>query len=111
MQKEHWTRQQLQELIEQAGSDTSAMLSIGESYIRGDVLKDLTAAEAWLTRVLESGDTPEAVRAMKLLGKDIWKKEELISEADFHEIERELKLAKGEKREVLLELLALKRQE
>lgn len=101
------TRDELQELIDQAGQRAEYMRRIAESYLRGDVLTDTVAAEGWLRKVIETEDAREAPIAMELYAKQILKKEQVLSDQDYLQIKKEHEMAKGEKKEELEILLNL----
>ncbi len=101
------TIEELQERINQKDKSAEEMRKIGESYLRGDVLKDLVAAEGWLQRVVESEDSIEAPIAMALIAKELLGKEQILSDADFLAIKREWEVSEGENRKELETLLGL----
>lgn len=86
------TIKELQEKIDTAGKDPQRNLEVAQSYLEGTVLRDPVAAEAWLQRVLEldEGESLEAVEAMRLLGTEVWKKETVLTDADYEQIFQEL---------------------
>ena len=107
------TRDELQKMIEQADRRPEYMRRIGESYIRGDVLKDEVAAESWLMKAIETEDAKEALLAMELYVKEILKKEQVLSDKDYIKIKEEYESATGEKRaelETLLDFATLKQK-
>ena len=107
------TRDELQKMIEQADRRPEYMRRIGESYIRGDVLKDEVAAESWLMKAIETEDAKEALLAMELYVKEILKKEQVLSDKDYIKIKEEYESATGEKRaelEILLDFATLKQK-
>ena len=110
-------REELQKAIDQAvylsQDDSDLMLQIGKSYLHGEVIKDPVAAKAWLERILEQGESPQAVKAMELLGREVLKKDRILSEEDYEAIckdvknLRENKAASNNKKAYLLALKAL----
>ena len=105
------TREQLQDKINRAGTPQD-MLEIAGSYLDGTVIQDKTAAQAWLMRVLDAGECMEAVKAMEILAKEIWKIEKVLTDKDYFQICQELKSAAGDRKEYLeaLEKLGTKEQ-
>lgn len=99
-------REELQALLEKNTKTQKDMLLIAESYLRGDVLKDALAAEAWLHAVINEGETVEAVRAMELLGKQIIGAEEVLAPEDLAQIRRELETETSEERRRYLSALS-----
>lgn len=110
--------EELQNAIEQSSKTRDAgeksaerMLQIGESYLRGDVLKDPVAAQAWLERVLEQGEIPQAVTAMELIGREVLHQKMILSELDYIAVCKELeerRHGQGEETKNMTYLLALK---
>lgn len=100
------TREKLQKIIDQPEKKAKEMRQIGQSYLRGDVLKDEVAAEGWLMKVIESEDSVESPFAMTLIAKEILKKEQVFSNEDYLQMKEELQTAEGEKREVLEYILS-----
>lgn len=96
---------QLQRAIDQ---DTPpAMISVAQSYLRGDILRDPVAAEAWLLRAVAAEDALISPRAMGLLATKLWQIKEPLSDADYLQMRRRVKDARGAERQTLLELLKL----
>ena len=81
-------KEDLQTKISQPDHTAKDMRKIAESYLRGDVLRDEVAAEAWLSRVIACEDGKESMIAMVLLAKEILGKERAVSEEDRAEIEK-----------------------
>ncbi len=84
--------------------DGKQMLEIAEAYIRGDVIQDKVAAEAWLERVIALEDTT-SVLAMGILGREILGKA-VLSDADYRDICREYQTADANRRRELEQLLS-----
>lgn len=99
------TREELQKMIDQPDKQASQMREIGQSYLRGDVLKDVVAAESWLMKVIEAEDAKESPLAMALIAKEILGKEQLLSDEDYLEIRKELETTEGEEKEKLERIL------
>ena len=85
------TREEMQTLIDVAEKTPKEMRIIGESYLNGDVLKDKVAAEAWLNKVIETGDNVDSMMAMMLLAKKILGKENVILENDYEDMEETIR--------------------
>ena len=81
-------KEDLQAKINQADHTAEDMRRIAECYLRGDVLRDVIAAEAWLSRAIACEDGKESMIAMVLLAKEILGKERAVSEEDRAEIEK-----------------------
>ncbi len=97
-------KKELQEMINKPDGSPKRMRMIGESYIRGDILYDPVAAEAWLTLAVGQGESEEAVRAMELIARVLHRQEKVLSDEDYVDIWRELQKA-GPKRQKYLEKL------
>lgn len=91
-------KNELQKLIDKEEKTPKEMRIIGESYLRGDVLRDNTAAEAWFQKVIDSGDSKDSIIAMILLMRGIYGIDNVISEKDYQAM-------KEEKREKVKEML------
>lgn len=107
------TREELQKMINQANDRPEYMRRIGESYLRGDVLKDKVAAESWLIKAIKTEDAKEAPIAMAIYVKEILEKEQILSDEDYIQIKEEYELATGEKKaelEILLNFATLKQK-
>lgn len=107
------TRDKLQRMIDQSNKTAKEMRKIGQSYLRGDVLKDEVAAEGWLMKAVETEDREEAPIAMALIAKEILKKEQIFSDMDYLQMKEEAENAEGEKRtelELLLEFATEKQK-
>jgi hypothetical protein len=98
---------ELQKLISKENHSQQEALHIGESYLHGEVLKDLVAAEAWLLRVLDMGETEATVRAMELLQQEVWKEKSTLEKQDIQTIQQELTSAEGERKRYLEALLKM----
>lgn len=98
-------KDKLQELIDKMEKTPEEMRIIAESYLDGEVLKDYVAAEAWLKKVIDSGDNKDSVLAMLLLAKEILKVEEPVSEKDYQAMCEELQICQGEEKERVQEIL------
>lgn len=105
------TAKELQDLIDGAENSPDTMLKIGEGYLRGSVIRDRTAGLAWLAKVVKSGNTPEAVRAMRLLAEDENAGGRIISDRDLSDIRADAMEAQGKDREYLKELIKLGERE
>ncbi len=99
------TREELQKMIDQPDKEAKQMREIGQSYLNGDVLKDMVAAESWLMKAIETEDREEASIAMAIYVKEILKKEQILSDEDYIQIKEEYQLATGEKKDELETLL------
>ena len=107
------TREELQKMIDLPDKQAKQMREIGQSYLRGDVLKDAVAAESWLMKVIEAEDAKESPLAMALIAKEILGKEQIFSDKDYLQIKEEAENAEGEKRtelELLLEFATKKQK-
>ena len=106
------TLKELQKRIDTAENNPSQMLEIGKEYAEGTIIRDFTAAQAWLLAVTETGENTEAVEAMRILAEKIWKTEEVLTDRDYEDICRELETAVGERRVYLekLEQLGTEKQ-
>lgn len=82
-------KKELQKLIDKEEKTPEEMRMIGESYLRGDVLRDNTAAEAWLQKVIDSGDSKDSIIAMILLMRGIYGIDNVISEKDYQAMKEE----------------------
>ena len=98
-------KNELQKLIDKEEKKPEEMRIIGESYLRGDVLRDNTAAEAWLQKVIDSGDSKDSIIAMTLLARGIYGMDNIISEKDYRAMQEELNNCKEEEREKVKEML------
>ena len=76
----------LQDMIDHSDNDQKQMLEIGKSYLNGVVLKDLTAAEAWLTKAMNVEENALAVQAMELIGYHIAGREQILTDEDYQMI-------------------------
>ena len=96
------TREQLQKQIDKANHSAKEMRLIGEAYLRGDVIRDKVAAEGWLMKAVEMEEPVESALAMILIGREILGVEEIISERDFIDMQKEMKVSeKKEELEIL----------
>lgn len=73
----------LQDMINHSDNDQKQMLEIGKSYLNGVVLRDLTAAEAWLTKAMHMEENALAVQAMELIGHHIAGREQILTDEDY----------------------------
>lgn len=101
------TREEIQIKIDKTEQTPEDMRLIAESYLRGDIIKDLVAAEAWFFKVIETGDNKDAMISMMLLAKKILGKEYVISKKELEDLERKQKLSEGEEKIKLNELLEI----
>ena len=95
-------QKELQKRIDKPDHTPEDMRKIAEAYLRGDVLRDLVAAEGWLMKTIECEDGKESLVAMILLAKEILKKEHAISEADQADMEKSFAEGTEEEQEKLL---------
>lgn len=95
------TREKLQKMIDQSDKQARQMIEIGQSYLRGDVLKDEVAAEGWLMKAIDTEDREEAPIAMEILIKEILKREQVLSDGDYLQMRKEYEVAEGEKKKEL----------
>ena len=98
-------KKELQKLIDKEEKTPEEMRIIGESYLRGDVLRDNMAAEAWLQKVIDSGDSKDSIIAMTLLMREIYGIDNVISEKDYQTMQEELNNCKEEDRGKVKEML------
>ncbi|MBE6925142.1 MAG: hypothetical protein E7466_07920 [Ruminococcaceae bacterium] len=96
---------QLQALIHSADT-AEKMHAIAQSYLEGTVLQDSVAAEAWLLRAIELGDSVESVRAMGTLAK-LLGKTQILPPSELPELRRRLETATGQEKILLEALLEL----
>ena len=94
------TNEELQKLIDILEKTPEEMRIIGESYLKGDVLDDKVAAEAWLNKVIETGDNEDSFLAMQLLAREIWRKQNVISIRDYEDMKKDF-----EKGHIYLDIL------
>ena len=99
------TMEEFQKKLDKQGKSSKEMREIGEAYISGEVLRDLTAAEGWLMKVIEGEDQVEAAHAMRRIAVDILGKEMVISHEDYLEIKKDLENAEGKTKQELETLL------
>ena len=100
------TKEKMQERLDKKEKSPWEMREIAEAYLRGDVLKDMVAAEGWLMKVIETEDTKEAPCAMALIARNILGKEQVFSDEDYLKMKEDLKTAKVDERKELEELLS-----
>lgn len=98
-------------MIDRSVKDQRLMLEIGKAYLEGTVLKDLTAAEAWLTRAMCEEENALAVEAMELIGHHIAGKEQILTDEDYKNIREKLSDAAEGEYEYLRALESLGRKE
>ncbi len=98
------TREELQERIDRARSPAE-MLTIGEAYLRGEILLDKVAADAWLSRAVEAEDPAVSPRAMALIAKEILGKKRFLSPEDERDIRTALPTVNTDEKEALEALL------
>lgn len=101
------TKEELQKKINYGEQDIQSMKEIAESYLRGDIIRDTTAAEAWLRKIIDREEGIYSMEAMALLAKEIWKKEEILSDEDYLYICQIYQQTYGEERKELEYLLSL----
>lgn len=94
-------RDELQKMIDQSDHNAEYMRKIGESYLRGEVLRDLVAAECWLNKAVEMEDEKESVIAMALIARNILGKDQVFSDGDYLHMKKEYETAEGEKKKEL----------
>lgn len=97
--------QPLQALIQRAAS-AEEMVTVARAYMGDGPLTDPVAAEGWLLRAVAMEDSVWSVRAMGILAK-LLGRTQVIPDEDLAQILRELPNAKGQERQMLLELLKL----
>lgn len=100
-------KKKLQEMINKPDCSPKRMRMIGESYIRGEILYDPVAAEAWLMLAVRQGESEEAVRAMELIARVLHRQEKVLSDEDYVDIWRELQKADPKRQKYLEKLLEL----
>ncbi len=83
------------------------MRRIGEAYLDGIILKDLTAAEAWLLKAVEANDPIESPKAMALIARRVLGISEVIPETDLTDIRTRLPDAQNAEREEMEILLKI----
>lgn len=83
------TKEEIQKLIDKKDKTPEEMRMIAESYLKGEILQDHIAAEAWFQKVIETGDNKDSLIAMVLLARKIWGKEIVISEKDFEDMRKD----------------------
>jgi len=93
---------ELQMCIDKAAHTPEDMRKIAETYLRGDVLQDLVAAEGWLMKVIESEEGKESMIAMVLLAREVLGKEQSVSEKDLAAMEEAFEKSTGKERETFL---------
>lgn len=101
------TKEELQKKIDDGEWDLQNMKEIAKSYLRGDIIHDTTAAEAWLRKIIDREEGIYSMEAMALLAKEIWKKEEILSDEDYLHICKIYQQTYGEERKELEYLLSL----
>lgn len=101
------TKEELQERIDRNNTSPENMRRIAESYLKGDVVRDLVAAEAWLMKVIEQEDMEESPLAMALLIKEVMGREQVMTEQEYLEIKKDIETAEGLEKERLENLLEI----
>lgn len=82
-------KEEIQREIDKSEKTPEEMRRIAESYLNGDVLRDNVAAEAWLNKVIATGDHKDSMIAMILLAKKILGKKKAVSEKDLKELRKD----------------------
>lgn len=103
--------EELQGMIDRADTSPELMLKIGRAYAAGEILRDITASEAWLLRAAASGNNIPAAQAMELLLEKNGCAEKMISDQDYEVIYEDWKNAGGEEKAYLEYLLKLREKE
>lgn len=98
--------QQLQNLIDQ-GQTLEEMMCIAEAYLGKGPIRDPTAAQAWLMRVIEAEDPIRSPQAMVLLAREILHTAPVFSEDDLTDIRAHLNMEKDPEKSQLQYLLKL----
>lgn len=98
-------KDKLQKLLDKDRPSAREMRQIAEAYLRGDVLKDYTAAEAWLHKVIDSGDNEDSMIAMVLLVREILGIDEVISVQDYKAMKTDYENSVGLERKQKGEIL------
>lgn len=101
----------IQQMIDHSENHQRMMLEIGKWYLEGTVLKDFTAAEAWLTRAMNMEENALSVQAMELIGHRITGKVQILTDEDYRTIQKRLSDAPEEESEYLRALEKLGREE
>jgi len=95
-------RKDLQERIDKPDHTPEDMRKIAEAYLRGDVLRDLVAAEGWLMKTIECEDGKESMIAMVLLAREVLGKERAVSEKDLSALRDAYEKSMGNEQETYL---------
>ena len=82
------------------------MLEIATAYIKGEIIQDKVAAEAWLTKAIALEDAT-SILAMGMLCHEILGKEDVLSDEDYKDIYLEYKMAGANRKKELEQLLSL----
>lgn len=101
----------MQYMLDRAENDQLLMLEIGRQYLESTILKDPTAAEAWLTRAMCAKENALAVQAMELIGHHIAGKERILTDEDYKSIREKLSDAAEAENEYLQALASLGQKE
>lgn len=104
------TRKELQKLLDKQNMTAGDMLQIGKSYLRGDVLKDVTAAERWLEKAVALEAPLESALAMSLLATEIYGREYAVAEKDYQVMKEEAERQKDTELEILLQIAEWERK-
>lgn len=104
------TRKELQKLLDKQNMTAGDMLQIGKSYLRGDVLKDVTAAERWLERAVAQEAPLESALAMSLLATEVYGRNYAVSEQDFEDMKEEAEKQKDTELAILLQIAEQERK-
>lgn len=99
-------REAFQKLID-SGTTAERMTCIAGEYLRGSVIRDLTAAEGWLMKAIEEDDPVYSPRAMGILAREILKKKQVIPPGDVADLLARLPAATDRERSELEALLQL----
>ena len=83
------------------------MITIAQAYLEGGPVCDRVAAEAWLTKAVETGDPICSPRAMALLARKILGKKQILLASEIPELRKAQETARGMEKTELEELLLL----
>ena len=88
-------------------SGAEEMVLIAREYLKGTLIRDPVAAEAWLLRAIEADDPVHSPEAMGILAREVLRKDRVIPEEEIPELRSRAAAAKGREKEVLEALLKL----
>ena len=104
------TKEEMQKLLDLKNPTAEEMLQIGRAYLRGEVLRDLTAAGAWLEKAVEQETPPASAWAMSLLATRIYGGEFAISEEDYQAMKKDAEGKVDTELEILLQIAEQERK-